>query len=141
MKQGAFITIICWFAIACTKNSQVTTNLTGKWQLTAIFLQPTGVGSWYPEDSIPPDYVQFNGDGSLNMSPYVSQLFGSPTAYKLSSDSTITMQYSSPYEANNFYPANNFYFKLTDSVLLIYPPDMELAIEKFIKVQAATSSQ
>src|SRR6202042_2272911 len=104
--------------------------------LTAIFVQPTGVGSWYPEDSIPPDYVQFNQDGTLNMSSYVSQLFGNPTAYKLSTDSTITMQYSNA--ANNFYPANNFYFKLTDSVLLIYPPDMELAIEKFIKVQEVT---
>jgi hypothetical protein len=139
MKKAAFIAIICLLATACTKNSQVGNSLEGKWQLTAIFLQPTGVGSWYPEDSIPPDYVQFNRDGTLNMSSYVSQLFGSPTAYKISSDSTITMQYSN--EANGIYPANNFYYKLTDSVLLIYPPDMELAIEKFIKVQAVTTSQ
>jgi hypothetical protein len=139
MKKTAFIAIICLLAFACTKNSQVDNSLEGKWQLTAIFLQPTGVGSWYPEDSIPPDYVQFNRDGTLNMSSYVSQLFGSPTAYKISSDSTITMQYSN--EANNIYHANNFYYKLTDSVLLVYPPDMELAIEKFIKVQAVTTSQ
>lgn len=139
MKKTAFIAIICWLAISCTKNSQVGNNLEGRWQLTAIFLQPTGVGSWYSEDSIPPDYVQFNKDGTLNMSTYVSQLFGSPTAYKLSSDSTITMQFSN--EADGLYPANNFYFKLTDSVLLIYPPDMELAIEKFIKVKAVTTSQ
>ena len=139
MKKTTFIAILCWLAIACTKNSQVSNSLEGKWQLTAIFVQPTGVGSWYPEDSIPPDYVQFNQDGTLNMSSYVSQLFGNPTAYKLSTDSTITMQYSNA--ANNFYPANNFYFKLTDSVLLIYPPDMELAIEKFIKVQEVTTSQ
>jgi hypothetical protein len=140
MKKTTFIAIICWVAVACTKNSQVSTNLTGKWQLTAIFLQPTGVGSWYPEDSIPPDYVQFNEDGTLNMSPYVSQLFGSPTSYKIANDSTILMNFSGSDRANNLYPANNFYFKLADSVLLIYPPDMELAIEKFIRVQPANSS-
>ena len=141
MKKTAFIAIICSLVIACSKDSPVGPSLTGKWQLTAIFLQPTGVGSWYTEDSIPPDYVQFNTDGTLNMSPYVSSLFGSPSKYKISSDSTITMHYTSPHEANNFYPANSFYFKLTDSVLLIYPPDMELAIEKFIKVKAGTSPQ
>ncbi len=141
MKKTAFIVIICVLAFACTKNSQVGNSLEGRWQLTAIFLQPTGVGSWYPEDSIPPDYIQFNGDGTLNMSPYVSLLFVSPTNYKITSDTTMTMHFPSPYEANNFYPFNNFYYKLTDSVLLIYPPDIELAIEKFIKIPAPTSSQ
>jgi hypothetical protein len=44
------------------------------------------------------------------------------------------VHYPPPFEANNSYGANIFYYKLTDSVLLIYPPDMELAIEKFIRV-------
>jgi hypothetical protein len=134
MKKIALVAVMCFLTIACTKNSATIPSLTGKWQLTAIFLQPTGVGSWYSEDSIPPDYIQFNGDGTLNMSRYVSSLFGSPDNYKISSDSTITMHFPDPREANNFYPANSFYFKLTDSILLIYPPDMELAIEKFVKV-------
>jgi hypothetical protein len=141
MKKTAFTAIICLLVVACTKDSQVGPSLVGKWQLTAIFLQPTGVGSWYTEDSIPPDYVQFNADGTLNMSPYVSSLFGSPSNYKISSDSTIMVHFPSPREANNFFPANSFYFKLTDSVLLIYPPNMELVIEKFIKVQSGTSPQ
>lgn len=134
MSKKGFIAIICCLVFACSKNSSVYPSLTGRWQLTAIFLQPTGVGSWYSEDSIPPDYVQFNMDGSLNMSPYVSSLFGSPDSYKITSDSTIMVHFPDPREANNFYPANSFYFKLTDSILLIYPPDMELAIEKFVKV-------
>jgi hypothetical protein len=140
MKKTAFIAIICLLAVACAKNSQVGNSLEGRWQLTAIFLQPTGVGSWYPEDSIPPDYVQFNRDGTLNMSTYVSSLFGNPTNYKITSDTTMTLHFASPYENNNFYPANNFYFKLSDSVLLVYPPHMELAIEKFIKVQDVATS-
>jgi hypothetical protein len=134
MRRTIYVVFVSWIVIACNKHSVAVPDLSGKWQLSAIFLQPTGVGSWYTEDSIPPNFVQFNPDGTLKMSAYVSILFGSPTNYQVISDSQFMVHYPIPYEANNSFGANIFYYKLTDSSLLIYPPDMELAIEKFIRV-------
>ncbi len=139
MRRKIFVLFMSWIVISCNKSSVAVPSLSGKWQLSAIFLQPTGIGTWYPEDSIPPNYVQFNRDGTLEMSAYVSSLFGGPTNYQVISDSEFTVHYPPPYEANNGYGANIFYYKLTDSALLIYPPDMELAIEKFVRVPATIS--
>jgi hypothetical protein len=143
MKKTIVFIFACLLMMACSKNSQTNSQtqsrLLGKWQFTAIFLQPSGTGHWYAEDSIPPDFVQFNKDGTLDMSPYVTFLFGSPESYQVTSDSTIMFQYPDSLESNNMYQANIFYYQLTDSVLLVYPPDMELAIEKFIRVQPTTA--
>jgi hypothetical protein len=141
MKKIAIFIFACWSMMACSKNSQtnsqIQSGLLGKWQLTSMFLQPTGTGNWYPQTAIPPDFVQFNKDGSLNMSTYVSLLFGSPDNYQVTSDSTIMFHYPASSQVNNTYTPNIFYYHLTDTVLLVYPPDMELAIEKFVKVQPA----
>jgi hypothetical protein len=142
MKKTAVLILVFWSMMACSKNSQnnsqTQSRLLGKWQFTAIFLQPTGTGSWHTEDSIPPDFVQFNKDGSLDMSRYVSLLFGGPDSYQVTSDSTIMFHYPESSQQTNTYVPNIFYYQLADTTLLVYPPDMELAIEKFIKVQPAT---
>lgn len=105
----------------------------GKWQLSAIFLQTIGPGSWHTEASIPPDFIQFNHDGTLSMSPYVSSLYNGPITYQVTNDSIMIFNY--PNGANTLYGDNIIHFHFTDSVLTLSPPSMELVIEKYIKVQ------
>jgi hypothetical protein len=133
MKKIALIVIVCWSAIACSKNNQSLQGMEGKWQLTSIFLQTIGTGSWHVEDSIPPDFIQFNHDGTLSMSPYVSTLYNGPVTYQITNDSTMIFNY--PNGANALFGDNIIRFHFSDSVLTLTPPSMEFVIEKYIKVQ------
>ncbi|HTB25193.1 MAG TPA: hypothetical protein VK711_07470 [Puia sp.] len=133
MKKIAFIIIVCWLITACRKNNLTPPGMEGKWQLSSIFIQTTGTGSWHTEDSIPPDFIQFNHDGTLSMSPYVSTLYNGPVTYQVKNDSIMIFNY--PNGANALYGDNIIHFHFTDSVLTLTPPSMELVIEKYIKVQ------
>jgi hypothetical protein len=131
MKKLAFIVIIFWVMTACSKSNLTPSGMEGKWQLTSIFIQTNGPGSWHAEDSIPPDFIQFNHDGTLSMSRYVSTLYNGPITYQVTNDSTMIFNY--PNGANALYGDNIIHF--TNTVLTLTPPSMELVIEKFIKVQ------
>jgi hypothetical protein len=133
MKKLAFIVIGCWSILACSKSNVTPPGMEGKWQLSAMFLQTNGPGSWYAEDSIPPDFIQFNHDGTLGMSHYVSTLYNGPITYQVTNDSTMIFNY--PNGANTLFGENIIRFHFTDSVLTLTPPSMELVIEKYIKVQ------
>jgi hypothetical protein len=133
MKKIFFIVIICWSVLSCSRNNLTPPGLEGKWQLSSIFIQTNGPGSWHTEDSIPPDYIQFNHDGTLSMSSYVSTLYNGPISYRVSNDSTMIFNY--PDGANALYGDNIIHFQFSDSVLMLTPPSMELVIEKYNKVQ------
>jgi hypothetical protein len=133
MKMIAVFVFAWLLAAACSKNSEIRSRLEGKWQLSAIFLQTNGPGSWHMEDSIPPNFIQFNHDGSLTMSAYVSLLYNGPVGYKVSGNTTMVFNY--PNGGNNLYGENIMHFQLADTVLTITPPSMEYVVEKYIRVQ------
>ena len=133
MKKLAFIVMGCWSILACSKSSMTPPGMEGKWELSAIFLQTNGPGSWHAEDSIPPDFIQFNHDGTLGMSQYVSTLYNGPITYQVTNDSTMIFNY--PNGANALYGDNIIHFHLTDTVLTLTPPSMELVIEKYTRIQ------
>jgi hypothetical protein len=125
---------LCSFAAACSKNSETRSKLEGKWQLSAMFLQTNGPGSWHVQDSIPPNFIQFNHDGSLNMSAYVSTLYNGPLGYTVTNDTTMVFNY--PNGGNNLFGENIMHFKLTDTVLTITPPSIEFVVEKYVRIQS-----
>ena len=135
MKRAAVFLFMWLSAAACSKNSESTGNgkLEGKWQLSAMFIQTTGTGSWHIEDSIPPDFIQFNHDGSLTMSPYVSSLYNGPIGYTVTGNTTMIFNY--PNGGNNLDGENVMNFELTDTVLTITPPSEEYVVEKYVKIQ------
>jgi hypothetical protein len=133
MKRITVFVYIWLMATACSKTSETKSKLEGKWQLTAIFLQTVGTGSWHIEDSIPPNFIQFNYDGSLTMSAYVSSLYNGPIGYKVASNTEMVFNY--PNGGNNLDGENVMNFKLTDTVLTITPPSMEYVLEKYVRVQ------
>jgi hypothetical protein len=126
--------LFAWLsATACNKNSETLGNLEGKWQLSAMFLQTSGPGSWHLEDSIPPNFIRFNHDGSLIMSAYVSSLYNGPVGYQVTSKTTMVFNY--PNGGNNLFGENVMHFQFTDTVLTITPPSMEYVEEKYVRVQ------
>ena len=133
MKRMAFFVFAWVLTISCSKNTENTGKLEGRWQLTAMFLAPSGNGRWYTVDSIPLPFLQFNPDGSLTMSAYVSSLYNDPIGYTVTSNTKIAFNY--PNGGNTLYGENIVTYQLTDSVLTIIPPDMEYAEEKYIRVK------
>ncbi len=131
MKRLAVFVFIGLF-ISCTKNSETRSKLEGKWQLSAMFLQTSGPGSWHPQDSIPFNFIEFNHDGSLTMSSYVSMLYNGPRGYAISNDTTMVFHY--PNGGTNLTGETIVYFKLTDTALTIIPPSIEFVEEKYIRV-------
>ena len=134
MNRVTFCLSLYLFASACAKNSETRSKLEGRWKLTAIFLQTNGPGSWQEQDSIPPNFIQFNHDGSLTSSAYVSTLYNGPLGYTLTNDTTMVFNY--PNGGNNLYGENIMHFKLTDTVLTITPPSIEFVEEKYVRVQS-----
>jgi hypothetical protein len=120
------------FASACAKNSETLNKLEGKWKLSAMFLQTNGPGNWLVVDSIPSNFIQFNQDGSLTMSAYVSTLYYGPLGYTVANDTTIVFNY--PNRGNNLYGENIMHYKLSDTVLTITPPSIEFVEEKYVRV-------
>jgi hypothetical protein len=120
------------FAFACAKNSETPNKLEGKWQLSAMFLQTYNPGSWHMQDSIPPNFIQFNPDGSLSASAYVSALYNSPLGYKVINDTTMVFNY--PNGGNDLYGENIMHYKLSDTVLIVTPPSIEFVEEKYVRV-------
>ncbi len=135
MRRIALFLIILSFASACNKNSETRSKLEGKWQLSALFLQTNGPGNWYVQDSVPPNFIQFNHDGSLTMSAYVSTLYNGPLGYMIANDTTMVFNY--PNGGNNLYDENVMHFKLRDTVLMIIPPSIEFVEEKYARVQSS----
>jgi hypothetical protein len=86
MKRAAIYLFVYLITAGCNKNSENKSKLEGKWQLSAVFLQTAGPGAWHIQDSIPPNFIQFNHDGSLTLSPYVSTLYNGPLGYTVDND-------------------------------------------------------
>jgi hypothetical protein len=131
MRRIAFFLVICLFVSACAKNSETRSKLEGKWQLSAMFLETNGPGSWHVQDSVPANFIQFNHDGSLTMSNYVSTLYNGPLGYMIANDTTMDFNY--PNGSNNLFGENVMHFKLTDTVLMIVPPSIEFVEEKYVR--------
>lgn len=111
----------------CNKNSQQGSGIVGKWKLSAIYIQTSGPGSWHSTDSLPPSFIEFNRDGTLTMSSYVSNLYNNADRYLVTGDSTLTF-----FETNGTTPATFF---ISDTLLTINPGCIEGCAEKFILVQ------
>jgi hypothetical protein len=132
MKPVGLFLLVCLAVAACNKNTENKSKLEGKWTLTAMFLQTSGPGSWHVEDSIPPNYIQFNRDGSLTMSSYVSFLYNGPVGYTVVNDTTMVFNYPNGNDLNG---ENVMHYKLSDTTLMITPPAFELVIEKYSRLQ------
>jgi len=97
-----------------------------------MFLQTSGPGNWHVEDSIPPNFIQFNHDGSLTMSAYVSTLYNGPLGFTVANDTTMVFNY--PNGGNDLYGENIMNYKISDTVLIITPPSIEFVEEKYVRV-------
>jgi hypothetical protein len=134
MRRIVLFIFVCSFMAACSKYSENKSKLEGKWQLSEMFLQTSGPGSWHVQDSIPPNFIQFNHDGSLTMSAYVSTLYNGPLSYKISNDTMMVFNY--PNGGNDLYGENIMHFQLSDTVLTITPPSIEFVEEKYVRIQS-----
>jgi hypothetical protein len=132
MKRVAVSLFAFSFLAACSKNAENKSKLEGQWQLSAMFLQTNGPGSWHVQDSIPPNFIQFNHDGSLTLSAYVSTLYNGPVGYTVTSDTTMLFNY--PNGGNDLYGENIMHYTLSDTVLTIIPPAIEFVEEKYVRV-------
>ncbi len=127
MRKILVLGMVFWSFLACNKDSQDISGIVGKWKLSAIFIQTSGPGNWHSTDSLPASFIQFNKDGTLTMSPYVSYLYNNADRYQVTGDSTFTF-----FEANGTTPATYF---ISDTLLTINPGCIEGCAEKFISVQ------
>jgi hypothetical protein len=135
MKKITAYLFLSLLVMACSKSTGSSAKLEGRWKLTAMFIQTSGAGSWFDHDSIPPDFIQFNHDGTLVMSDYVSSLYGAPIGYKVTGNTQFVFHYAP--RTDNTYLDSVTTYQLNDSILTITPQTMEYVVEKYVRVHTA----